>query len=38
MEVDFEDEERLARFYFDACGFRPTHAGLIHLHDLVDPK
>ena len=38
MEADFEDEERLARFYFDACGFRPTHAGLIHLHDLVDPK
>ena len=37
MEVDFEDEERLAPFYFDACGFRPTHAGLIHLHDLVDP-
>jgi GNAT superfamily N-acetyltransferase len=37
MEVDFEDEERLARFYFDACRFRPTHAGLLHLPDLVDP-
>ncbi len=31
MEVDLEDEERLARFYFGACGFHPTHAGLLHL-------
>lgn len=29
LHVDFE--ERLAPFYFDACGFRPTQAGLIHL-------
>jgi GNAT superfamily N-acetyltransferase len=34
IEVDFDDAERLAPFYFDACGFRPTHAGLIHLRDL----
>jgi ribosomal protein S18 acetylase RimI-like enzyme len=31
MEVDFEDD--LAAFYFDACGFRPTQAGLLHLTD-----
>jgi ribosomal protein S18 acetylase RimI-like enzyme len=29
MEVDFEDE--LAPFYYDACGFVRTQAGLIHL-------
>ncbi len=29
LHVDFEPE--LAPFYFDACGFRPTDAGLIHL-------
>ena len=29
LHVDFRDE--LAPFYFDACGFRPTTAGLIHL-------
>lgn len=29
IHVDFE--ERLAPFYFDACGFRPTAAGLIRL-------
>ena len=29
LHVDFE--EHLAAFYFDACGFRPTPAGLIHL-------
>jgi ribosomal protein S18 acetylase RimI-like enzyme len=29
LHVDFE--EHLAPFYFDACGFRPTLAGLIHL-------
>jgi len=33
LHVDFED--RLAPFYFDACGFRPTAAGLIHLPGLV---
>ena len=33
IEVDFDDAERLAPFYFDACGFRPTNAGLIHLPD-----
>jgi GNAT superfamily N-acetyltransferase len=32
LHVDFE--ERLAAFYFDACGFRPTPAGLIHLYSL----
>jgi GNAT superfamily N-acetyltransferase len=31
LHVDFDDE--LAPFYFDACGFRPTNAGLIALHD-----
>jgi ribosomal protein S18 acetylase RimI-like enzyme len=29
IHVDFEDY--LAPFYFGACGFRPTAAGLIHL-------
>lgn len=29
LHVDFEPEVR--RFYLDACGFRPTEAGLIHL-------
>jgi ribosomal protein S18 acetylase RimI-like enzyme len=29
LHVDFEDD--LAPFYFDACGFTPTQAGLIHL-------
>jgi ribosomal protein S18 acetylase RimI-like enzyme len=29
LHVDFEPH--LASFYFDACGFRPTEAGLIHL-------
>jgi GNAT superfamily N-acetyltransferase len=29
MHVDFEDEHRT--FYFDACGFTPTNAGLIAL-------
>ncbi len=29
LHVDFEDH--LRAFYFDACGFRPTHAGLIAL-------
>jgi GNAT superfamily N-acetyltransferase len=29
LHVDFED--RLRPFYFDACGFRPTAAGLIAL-------
>jgi ribosomal protein S18 acetylase RimI-like enzyme len=31
LHVDFDDSERLAVFYFDACGFRPTTAGLIRL-------
>jgi GNAT superfamily N-acetyltransferase len=30
LHVDF-DAEGLCRFYFDACGFRPTTAGLIDL-------
>ena len=29
LHVDFE--EMLGRFYFDACGFQPTTAGLIRL-------
>ena len=29
MHVDFDD--RLRPFYFDACGFSPTNAGLIEL-------
>jgi hypothetical protein len=29
LHVDFEDH--LRSFYFDACGFRPTDAGLIEL-------
>ena len=29
LHVDFEDH--LADFYFRACGFRPTRAGLIRL-------
>jgi GNAT superfamily N-acetyltransferase len=32
LHVDFEGD--LAAFYFDACGFRPTDAGLIHLPSL----
>ena len=31
LHVDFESP--LGPFYFDACGFRPTDAGLIHLVD-----
>ncbi|HUD68927.1 MAG TPA: GNAT family N-acetyltransferase [Acidimicrobiales bacterium] len=33
LHVDFEPA--LAPFYFDACGFRSTDAGLIHLHSMV---
>ncbi|WP_030024732.1 GNAT family N-acetyltransferase [Streptomyces monomycini] len=29
LHVDFDDD--LERFYFDACGFTPTEAGLIRL-------
>jgi ribosomal protein S18 acetylase RimI-like enzyme len=32
MEVDFD--ESLAPFYYDACGFSPTPAGLMHLPDV----
>ena len=32
LHVDFD--EGLRAFYFDACGFRPTLAGLIQLPDL----
>jgi GNAT superfamily N-acetyltransferase len=32
LHVDFD--EPLAAFYFDACEFEPTPAGLIHLPDL----
>jgi GNAT superfamily N-acetyltransferase len=31
LHVDFSPD--LDRFYYDACGFRPTQAGLIHLTD-----
>lgn len=31
VHVDFE--EHLSGFYFDACGFRPTMAGLLQLQD-----
>jgi GNAT superfamily N-acetyltransferase len=31
LHVDFEDH--LRAFYFDACGFRPTNAGLIALQE-----
>jgi len=33
LHVDFE--EHLTPFYFDACGFRPTRAGLIRLSSLA---
>jgi GNAT superfamily N-acetyltransferase len=32
IHVDFEPH--LRAFYLGACGFRPTEAGLIHLHSL----
>jgi GNAT superfamily N-acetyltransferase len=32
LHVDFDPE--LHGFYFEACGFRPTDAGLIHLPSL----
>ena len=32
IEVDFDHD--LAAFYFGACGFRPTTAGLVHLPTL----
>jgi len=31
LHVDFDDH--LRSFYFDACGFRPTNAGLIALQE-----
>ncbi len=34
LHVDFD--AHLAAFYFDACGFRPTDAGLIHLPSSGD--
>lgn len=34
LHVDFDAE--LAPFYFGACGFRPTDAGLIHLPSVGD--
>jgi GNAT superfamily N-acetyltransferase len=34
MHVDFE--ARLASFYFGACGFRSTPAGVVHLSELSD--
>ncbi len=36
LEVDFDDA--LAPFYYEACGFAPARAGLLHLPDLAgDP-
>jgi len=35
LHVDFDDH--LRSFYFDACGFRPTNAGLIQLADDHEP-
>ena len=32
MEVDFD--EHLASFYYDACAFVPTRAGLLHLSEI----
>jgi predicted N-acetyltransferase YhbS len=34
LHVDFDDE--LTPFYLDACGFRPTSAGLLRLPELDD--
>jgi ribosomal protein S18 acetylase RimI-like enzyme len=36
LHVDFDPH--LAPFYFDACGFEPTDAGLIHLPSLPAPN
>lgn len=36
LEVDFD--EPLAPFYYDACGFIPTLAGLVHLSDVEPVK
>ena len=33
LEVDFDDH--LTPFYYDACGFVPASAGLIHLPELA---
>jgi ribosomal protein S18 acetylase RimI-like enzyme len=33
LHVDFDDT--LASFYFDACGFQLTRAGLLHLPDVA---
>lgn len=32
LHVDFEDD--LREFYFEACGFKPTNAGLIALSEV----
>lgn len=34
LHVDFEDRDRLSAFYFRACGFRSTNAGVLRLPDL----
>jgi hypothetical protein len=34
LHADFEDH--LGRFYFEACGFEATNAGLIALHKGED--
>ncbi len=36
LHVDFEEHLRV--FYFGACGFEPTNAGLISLRDAVEPR
>jgi ribosomal protein S18 acetylase RimI-like enzyme len=36
LHVDFDPH--LGSFYYDACGFRPTEAGLIHLPTLAEDR
>ncbi|MET0693821.1 MAG: GNAT family N-acetyltransferase [Propionibacteriaceae bacterium] len=36
LHVDFEPH--LAAFYYGACGFRPTAAGLVHLTEPAVPE
>jgi len=36
LHVDFDDD--LRPFYFDACGFTPTNAGLIRLDEEAPPS
>jgi GNAT superfamily N-acetyltransferase len=36
LHVDFEPQ--FSRFYFDACGFRRTDAGLVHLSTVISTE